>query len=172
MVLKTQRLTIRPVTADDWKSIKEIWIDFHNSAFSQYDRPHDTDDGAVRKTISKWTAANRGTEQMFFAICLNGTVIGYSAFNIRENGYEMGYCFHSAFHGKGYANESHLALLDYMRKLGVTRLTAGTALQNEPSVTFLKALGFSLTETEKVSFYKDEHGEDVVFDGGIFALLL
>lgn len=84
----------------------------------------------------------------------------------------MGYCFHSAFHGKGYANESHLALLDYMRKLGVTRLTAGTALQNEPSVTFLKALGFSLTETEKVSFYKDEHGEDVVFDGGIFALLL
>lgn len=57
-------------------------------------------------------------------------------------------------------------------EVGGYRLTAGTALQNEPSVTFLKALGFSLTETEKVSFYKDEHGEDVVFDGGIFALLL
>lgn len=172
MVLKTERLTIRPVTADDWKSIKEIWEDFHNSAFSQYDRPHDTDDAIVRERISKWAAANSGTEHMFFAICLNGTMIGYSAFNIRDNGYELGYCFHSAFHGKGYATESHLALLDYMRKLGATRITAGTALQNEPSVAFLKALGFTLTETEKVSFYKDQHGEDIVFDGGIFALVL
>ena len=84
----------------------------------------------------------------------------------------MGYCFHSAFQGKGYAKESHLALLGYMRNLGAVRITAGTALQNEPSVTFLKALGFTLTETEKVSFYKDEHGEDIVFDGGIFALEL
>lgn len=172
MVLKTERLTIRPVTADDWKSVKEIWADFHNSAFSQYDRPHDTDDENVRERISKWAAANSGTEHMFFAICLNGTMIGYSAFNIRENGYEMGYCFHSAFQGKGYAKESHLALLGYMRNLGAVRITAGTALQNEPSVTFLKALGFTLTETEKVSFYKDEHGEDIVFDGGIFALEL
>ena len=48
---------------------------------------------------------------MFFAICLNDTVIGYMAFNIRENGHEIGYCFHSAYRGKSYAKESHLATL-------------------------------------------------------------
>ena len=172
MILKTERLTIRHIVADDWKSIKEIWVDFNTSALSQYDKPHITDDADVQPRIAKWAAANSGTEHMFFAICLGDTVIGYSAFNIRENGHEIGYCFHSAYHGKGYAKESHLALIDYMRELGIKRLTAGTALNNTPSVALLKSLGFELIETEKVSFYKDSDGNDIVFDGGIFELNL
>ncbi len=107
-----------------------------------------------------------------FAVCLGGTVIGYSAFNKRENGYEIGYCFHSAYHGKGYARESHMALIDYMRELGIKRLTAGMAIHNTPSVSFLKSLGFVLIEREKVSFYKDSDGNDIVFDGGIFERIL
>lgn len=107
---------------------------------------------------------------MFFAICFNDTVIGYIAFNIRENGYEIGYCFHSDFHGKGYAKESHLALFDYLRGLGIMSFTAGTAINNKPSVSLLKILGFKQVGTEKVSFYKDSEGNDIVFDGGIFEL--
>lgn len=170
MLLKTDRLTIRYVEADDWKSIQEIWLDFNAAAFSQYDKPHNTDDEDVRARIGKWAAANRGIEHMFFAICLGDVVIGYSAFNIREDGYEIGYCFHSAYHGKGYAIESHIALFDYLRTLGITKFTAGTALDNIPSVAFLKSLGFVLIDTEKVSFYKDAEGNDIVFDGGIFEL--
>ena len=172
MILKTERLTIRHVVADDWKSIKEIWVDFNTSTLSQYDKPHITDDADVQPRIAKWAGANSGTEHMFFAICLGDTVIGYSAFNIRENGHEIGYCFHSAYHGKGYAKESHLALIDYMRELGIKRLTAGTAINNTPSVALLKSLGFELIETEKVSFYKDADGNDIVFDGGVFELNL
>lgn len=171
-IIKTDRLTIHHIVADDWKSIKEIWVDFNTSAISQYDKPHNTDDEDVRARIAKWAVANSGTEHMFFAICLDDAVIGYSAFNIRENGYEIGYCFHSAYHGKGYAKESHVALFDYMRELGITRLTAGTALNNISSVALLKALGFELIETEKVSFYKDAEGNDIVFDGGVFELIL
>ena len=172
MLRETERLIIRPIVEDDWKSIKEIWVDFNTSRFSQYDRPHVTDDGDVRARIAKWAAANSGTEHMFFAICLEDTVIGYSAFNIRENGYEIGYCFHSAYHGKGYAKESHEALIDYMRELGIRRLTAGTAIHNTPSVSLLKSLGFERIETEQVSFYKDADGSDIVFDGGVFELNL
>lgn len=171
-ILKTERFTIRHIVADDWKSIKEIWVDFNASAFSQYDKPHITDDEDIQPRIANWAAANSGTEHMFFAICLGDTVIGYRAFNIRENEYEIGYCFHSAYRGKAYAKESHMALFDYMRGLGITRLTAGTALNNEPSVALLKALGFTLVETEKVSFYKDDDGKDIVFDGGAFVLVL
>ena len=35
--IKTERLTIRHIVADDWKSIQEIWTDFNISALSQYD---------------------------------------------------------------------------------------------------------------------------------------
>ena len=107
---------------------------------------------------------------MFFAICLDDSLIGYIAFNIREDSYEIGYAFHSDFHGKGYAKESHLALFDYMRTLGITKFSAGTALNNIPSVSLLKALGFKQVGTEQVSFYKDANGNDIVFDGGIFEL--
>ena len=168
MFLRTNRLFIRHVVADDWKSIKNIWVDFNNSEYAQYDTPHNTDDSDVQSRIAKWAAANRGSEHMFFAVCLGETVIGYIAFNIRENAYEIGYCFHSAYHGKGYAKESHLALFDHLRTLGITKFTAGTALKNTPSVKLLTSLGFQLVEQEKVCFYKDADGNDIVFDGGIF----
>lgn len=170
MLLKTERLTIRHIVADDWKSIKEIWVDFNAAELSQYDKPHNTDDEDVRIRIAKWATANSGTEHMFFAICLGDTIIGYSAFNIRKDGYEIGYCFHSAYHGKGYAKESHIALFDYLHTLGITKFTACTAIRNVPSVSLLKSLGFALIGTEKVSFYKDAQGKDIVFEGGIFEL--
>lgn len=172
MILQTDRLTIRHIVAEDWKSIKDIWVDFNTSALSRYDKPHITDDADVQPRIAKWAAANSGTEHMFFAVCLDEAVIGYIAFNIRENGHEIGYCFHSAYHGKGYAKESLLALIAYMRSLGIKRLTAGTALQNRPSVALLNSLGFERIKTEKVSFYKNAGGKDIVFDGGVFELLL
>ena len=170
MLLKTERLSIRHIVADDWKSIKEIWVDFNTSTLSQYDKPHITDDEDIRARIAKWAAANSGTEHMFFAICLDETVIGYVAFNIRDIGYEIGYCFHSAYYGKGYAKESMLALFDYLRTLGITNFSAGTAINNTPSVKLLTSLGFKLVAKEKVSFYKDAEGNNIVFDGGIFEM--
>jgi len=170
MLLKTERLIIRHIVADDWKSIQRIWQNFNSSEYIQYDRPHNTQEDDVRARMSRWADENQRMEHMFFAICLDDVVIGYIAFNIREDNYEIGYCFHSDYHGKGYAKESHLALFDYLRTLGITKFTAGTALNNTPSVSLLKSLGFKLIETEKVSFYKDEQGNDIVFDGGIFAL--
>ena len=53
MILKTERLNIRHIEPNDWKSIKEIWKDFNNSPFSQYDMPHNTDDDDVRGRIAK-----------------------------------------------------------------------------------------------------------------------
>ena len=61
-----------------------------------------------------------------------------------------------------------LALFDYLRTLGITNFSAGTAINNTPSVKLLTSLGFKLVEQEKVSFYKDAAGNDIVFDGGIF----
>ncbi|MBQ6716368.1 MAG: GNAT family N-acetyltransferase, partial [Clostridia bacterium] len=168
--LKTERLTIRRIAADDWKSIQSIWADFNQSPMRFYDTPHDTEDEQVKRRVQKWLAFSGGLEHMFFAVCLESAVIGCVSFNIRKDGHEIGYCFHSAYHGKGYAKESMLALFDYVRSLGIKRLMAGTALKNMPSVALLKALGFKRTETEKVSFYKDENGNDIFFVGGVFEL--
>ena len=170
MLIKTERLTIRHIIEDDWKSVKEIWKNFKLSEFAQYDMPHNTDDEEVRVRISRWAKFNSGKEHMFFAICMKDIVIGYIAFNVREDSYEIGYCFHSDYHGKGYAKESHMALFDYMKSINIKKFIARTAINNKPSVALLKSLGFKMVDKEKVSFYKDEKENDIIFEGGIFEL--
>ena len=71
-----------------------------------------------------------------------------------------------------FAKESLSAIIEYLHSIGISKLTAGTAINNIPSVSLLKSLGFRLSGTEKVSFYKDEHGNDIIFEGGNFELNL
>lgn len=169
VLLTTDRLTIRPVQEADWPAVQEIWARLAPLPMAQYDKPHNTASDHVRARVARWADFTRkGTEHMFFAVCLEGTMIGYFAFNAREAGHEIGYSFHPAYHGRGYAGEALSAILAYLQRLGFTRFFAGTALNNTPSVRLLEHLGFQLTGTEKVSFYKDAAGRDIVFDGGIF----
>ena len=169
-MIRTERLSIRRVAAGDWKAIQAIWVDAAKSEYARYDRPNDTGDEAVSRRIAKWASFADGEEHMFFAVCLEDHVIGYAALNRREEGYELGYCFHSAYHRHGYARESISAILRRMKERGVRRIGAGTALNNRPSVRLLRALGFRQAGTERVSFYQAAEGNDVVFEGGVFEL--
>ena len=172
-MIKTERLSVRRVCPEDWKAIQAIWADAAKSVYARYDKPNDLDDQAVSRRVAMWASFADGDEHMFFAVCLKETVIGYVAFNKRETGcYEIGYCFHSTFHGKGYAGESISALISEMKSRGVSRIIAGTALNNTPSVNLLLSLGFHLTGTEKMSFYQDAEGNPIVFEGGSYELLL
>ncbi len=170
--MTTERLTVRRIAADDWESIKAIWDDQKRSVYARFDRPNNTNPDAVRQRIGKWASCENSTEHMFYAVCLDGGVIGYIAFNRREDGYETGYCFHSDYHGKGYARESMAALIGaILEKQPDAVITARTALENIPSVRLLQSQGFRQLGTERVSFYQDEAGKDIFFDGGIFAAM-
>ncbi len=140
--------------------------------YAQYDRPNDLHDEAVSGRIGKWASFADSREHMFFAVCLDNTLIGYVVLHRHGDVCELGYCFHSDFHGKGYAKESIAAILEAVKVEGVSLVTAGTALNNVPSVRLLTALGFAQTGTEQVSFDKSEDGTDIVFDGGRFELKL
>ncbi len=170
--MKTERLFIRRVRAGDWRAIRSVWADAAESVYAQYDRPNDLHDEAVCARIGKWASFADSREHMFYAVCLSDELIGYVALHRHGDAYELGYCFHSDYHGKGYAKESISAILDTVKAEGVSIITAGTALNNVPSVTLLNSLGFRQTGTEKVSLYKDEVGTDIVFDGGRFELKL
>ena len=168
--IHTDRLLIRFVEAGDWKDIQQIWKDFATSPYVQYDMPHNTDEEDVRLRIARWAAVNtsENLDHLFFAVCLKDTVIGYAAFNKRELGYELGYAFSAAGQGKGYAKESISAILRHLGQHGITELSVRTAINNTPSIRLISALEFQQIGTEQVSFYKNEKGEDIYFEGGIF----
>ena len=170
--IKTQRLLIRHVELNDWRALQDIWNAISRTEYAQYDGKHTTDDASMIERITAWTNACKGVKHLFWVVCLNNEVIGFFSFNKCPHGYEVGYGFHPKHHGNGYAYESFAALIDLIKKAGVTELCAGTALKNTPSVKLLTKSGFKLVETESVSFYKDKNGNDIFFDGGIFKLYL
>lgn len=172
MLIQTERLSIRRICFEDWKAVRSIWAEVAGTRYAQYDRPHPTDDAAVMKRIETWSSFADSTEHMFYAVCLADAVIGYFALHQRETAFEIGYCFHPDFHGKGYAKESLAALLDMLKARGYSCVIARAAMKNGPSVGLLHSLQFRQIGSEKVSFYQDEQGRDVFFDGGIFERLL
>ena len=166
--IETERLSIRRIRAEDWKDIQAIWVSAAKSVYAQYDWPNDLDDDSVQTRVAGLDLLAESDAHIFLAICLKNRLIGYFSLNERGEGYEIGYCFHSDFHGKGYARESSRAVLGFLRNRGVPFVEAGTALRNTPSLRLLRSLGFKLCGTEKVSFYQDAEGKDIFFDGGIF----
>lgn len=166
--IQTERLSIRRIRAEDWKDIQAIWVSAAKSVYAQYDWPNDLDDDSVQTRVAGLDLLAESDAHIFLAVCLKIRVIGYFSLNECGEGYELGYCFHSDFHGKGYARESLRAVLRFLRDRGAPFVEAGTALRNTPSLRLLRSLGFELCGTEKVSFYQDAEGKDIFFDGGIF----
>lgn len=161
MELQTKRTYIRSLRETDWPALQKIWLNLEASPYAAYDAPLPTDaDGS--KALTKQFADSG----LFFAVCLSDQIIGYVGFHMADGRYNLGYCFSSAYHGKGYAYESVKALIGHlMREDPKAEFTAGTALANTPSCSLLKKLGFICLSTETVSF-----DGRAPFQGGNFIL--
>ena len=169
MQMTTNRLTIRQIAPEDWQGLQRIAMDFCRSKYVLYDFPLPTGEEEIKALTKKFAES-----QLFFAVFCKDSdeMIGYVCFHNEDGNYDLGYCFHSAHHGKGYAFESCEAVMGYVaQNHSVKHFTAGTALPNLPSVKLLEKLGFVLQKTEFLSFHKDAHGDDIVFEGGNFVKL-
>lgn len=149
MPLYTERLTIRALQESDWCNFQQIAADFAASPYRYYDHTFPLDDASVQRITARLAASG-----LFFAVCLKNEMIGYVCFHETDGVYDLGFSFRTAFHGKGYAYEACTALLTYYEAQGITRFSAGTALDNTPSVRLLERLGFRPIDTEKLEFHQ------------------
>lgn len=166
MELKTERLYIRNLHPSDWKQMARIFADFERSEYAAFDAPLPEREEEVKALTEHFAGTN-----LFFAAFLpeNGDMIGYVCFHEDHGRYDLGYCFHSSVHRRGYAYEAVSALLAYMEKgFHVHAFTAGTALANTPSCALLKKLGFHCGSTETLAFRRDDAGNEIAFVGGNF----
>jgi len=159
MFIATQRLLIRPFEFGDWPVLRKIAMEFQASEYRYFDHE-------IPVEIEKIQGVARYCEStgMWFSVLLRGEMIGYVCFSGKDGNLDLGYGFHSSAHGKGYAFESITALLELLESTGtVARFTAGTALENVPSMRLLKRLGFEMIREEEVCFYEGHS-----FRGGFF----
>lgn len=170
MEIRTNRLYIRNLRVTDWSEMQKIFLDFNNSKYAIYDAKLPVKDKEVKELTNKFVDTN-----LFFAVYLldSTNMLGYVCFHKNAEKYDLGYCFHSAYHGKGYAFESATMLMKYLKEQFDAKIfTAGTAIDNIPSCKLLKRLGFECQTTETLSFHKDSSGEDISFQGGNFVYKL
>lgn len=161
MNLYTQRLEIRPFCRDDWRALQRIALDFQKSEYRYLDYLMPTEDSEVRAAAEY--CASTG---LWFSVfeCGGSEMLGYICFQFTPGTLELGYCFHSSVHGRGYAFESISALMEVFASSGmIRRFTAGTALANIPSLKLLRRLGFVQTGTEELCLQ-----EGHPFTGGMF----
>ena len=149
MYLLTNRLIIRPMEPSDWRVVQRISADFSVSPYRYFDHAFSLCDEAMQRLT-----ANFAKSGLFFSVLLNSEMIGYVCFHDDGGVYNLGFSFLSAYHGKGYAYEACTALLDYFARQGIKRFTAGTALDNAPSVRLLEKLGFTFVSKEELEFHK------------------
>ena len=163
MRLETSRLFIRHLNESDWQEMQKVFIDFNNSKYAIYDMPLPTEDEESKALTKRFADSN-----LFFAVFLKecNDMIGYVCFHKNADKYDLGYCFHSAYHSNGYAYESTDALIKYLAaECSANHFTAGTAIDNIPSCKLLEKLGFICVSTETVSF-----DNTFSFQGGNFEL--
>lgn len=150
MVLETARLRLRHLRADDSAFILALvndpdWLRFIG-------------DRGVRTVEDARGYIEKGPMQMYtrlgFGLYLvelkDGTPIGMCGLIKRAtlHDVDIGFAFMPAYRGQGYAQESAAAVRDYATgELGLERIVAITAPDNDASAKLLERLGFAYERT-------------------------
>lgn len=167
--LNTQRLTLRSVIQNDWKALQALWIDYNRSEYCKYDAYNPVDDELVYSRVEGWNCVNHVMKNHhYLAVCYYDNLIGFFSVHPYRESYEIGYCFHSDYHGHGYASEALECLTNYLKTWNASSMYIRTGLNNIPSVNLVMRNGFKCIEEEQISFYNDAFGNPIYFVGGVF----
>lgn len=143
IAIETNRLQIRNFTANDWQGLQAVIVHYQASASAQYEPPWPTSTAEIQG-MTTWFAD--GDDYVCVTLKGTGAIIGLLAIERRkgqgEGVHNLGYIFHPAYQGQGYATESCGAIMRYLfEQVGATAIHTGTHPANEPSVRLLTKLG-------------------------------
>lgn len=149
-VIETERLLLRHATAEDAEFVLEL---LNDPAFIRNvaDRGVRTVPEAAAYIANKFTPSYAQFGFGLWVVELKGIAepIGMCGLIKRETWehVDIGYSLLERFWGHGYAYEAAAAVMDYGRKtLGLERIVAVTAPDNESSIRLLEKLGLRFQE--------------------------
>ena len=158
--LKTERLTLRPLTLEDAPRV-QLLAGAREVALNTLLIPHPYPDGAAEAWI-----ANRGDE-IAFAID-DGELAGVIGLRVKRDDdiAEIGYWIGVPYWGRGYATEAAAAVVRYgFEKLALNKIYAGYFARNEASGKVLRKIGMKREGTLRQHHKKWGEYVDVEFMG-------
>ena len=149
-MIHTDRLILRPITADDFEAHARITADPDVMRYIH--------DGPLTRTQAWWNIARyvghwqmRGYGMRAVIERASGEVIGHMGFLNPEGGrgFELGWALARRAWGKGYALEGTRALVDHaFTQLGQKHIVCVINAENRPSIAVAERLGAVLEREE------------------------
>src|SRR5262245_10412682 len=136
IILETERLSLREITADDLDDLLEIWGDPEAMRFF----PRTLDHQAMREWIERNQRRYEQYGHGLWAVILRSEqkLVGDCGLTVQEVGgveeLEVGYHFNRKHWGWGFASEAARACMDYaFERLGRRRIISMIRPENAPS---------------------------------------
>jgi len=154
MTIQTGRLVLRPLRLRDLRTNHAYVSDPETTRYMLFlPNPLWKETLHFLRTVAA-ELDKRPRRRYEFAVTLGGAHIGSVSVCLsedRQSG-DFGWIIRREHWGKGYATEAARALMEFIRTLGVTKLTACCDARNAASVRVLEKLGLKL-ESEGVRLY-------------------
>lgn len=144
MTIETERLSLRPLSLDDF----DAWFDFLSDAEATrlLHTPEPVNDpDRARAGLERWIAMREGDIGMYTLIVREtGETAGFVGFVPRDHPWghelELGWLLRRAYWGRGYATEAARAL----RPLVDERIVSMIRVENEASANVARKLGMTI----------------------------
>ncbi|MBO4252092.1 MAG: GNAT family N-acetyltransferase [Clostridia bacterium] len=155
--VKTERLTITDITADDKEVYAALYSDDELNRFYGYDYREDLgDNNPDGDYFFGFMQSLKDKKQEYsLAVRLSGEMIGeivFYDFGYRKNA-EIGFRFFKEYQGKGYAFESVKAAINHAFHRGIKVITCRHFKENVRSERLINKLGFIFTREDETHKY-------------------
>ncbi len=168
MILETQRLILRRYREEDLHDLYAYLSDPEVVRFEPYRTM------TMEETAGELISRIASDEMIAVEEKSTGRMIGNVYLGKRDfNALEMGYVFHKAYWGRGYAAESCRGLMDLAFSRGIHRIFAECDPENTASWHLLERLGFTKEAhfKQNVFFWTDDTGNPIWKDTYVYARL-
>lgn len=143
MKLETERLIIRDMLQSDWEHVHSYSSLPEVAKYASWGPNTEEDTHQyIHHVLTQQQQSPRNAYELAVCIKDQDLMIGSVAIFIEKTNAELGYVLHPEHHGKGYATEAAMALLDYgFNTLGVHRVFATCRPANRASEQVMKRIG-------------------------------
>ena len=161
MIIKTERLVLRPLCSEDLYTTHEYAGNIENTRFMLY-LPNKTTEDTKRflsMAESEWKSETPSFYE--FAIMFGDNHVGTISIyrDMQNNEAELGWILHKDYWGKGYALEAALAAKQIaIETLKIKKLVAHCDHRNKNSEKLMLAIGMTLESSDGVRTYPDGRG--------------
>ena len=171
-ILRTPRLTVRPMTLDDAADLAERRSDPETAQYQGWPTPYPLDRAVtlIAEMMARGGPGLGGWSQFACVRSEDGVIVGDIALHLDQAGHngEIGYTVHPWARGQGYATEASGAVLEYgFREWNLHRFEASLDPRNVASQRVLERLGFRHEGTLIESYWLG----DVVSNDARYGLL-